>query len=172
VRCHEGDIYVALGAGAPFHQHLEVRTLHAAEHVLGGDYFLDVRARLRPGHCLHVTRYVNDHWRDVVYHLAWVRVLNVTADAVTLLPTQQATETGLDGESGFVVDQATPILVRFDGRTAGTFNTMTEAREFVKRNGYAVRRESGRAVVQQRGIDVREFADVRAAWAWVSKATN
>ena len=86
-----------------------------------------------------------------------------------LYPTQPVHETGLEAESGFIITPGTPPHeVRFDGRTVAWFGTSMEAREYVKRKGYDVRKGENGSVVTLLGVDVDRFRDASSAWAWIT----
>lgn len=137
-KCLLTEIEIIDGSPNTFHRHFDVHSFFPLNVVLGESYFVDVRNILKVGDSLHIVTYRNDTWQDVVAATSFVRVTAVGPEAVTLLPTCPAIETGIEHETGLVVgamsDGEGLYPVRRDGMEVARFYTRIEADEYVARH--------------------------------------
>lgn len=141
-RCR-GD-HLVMAEAMPLQQHYEVRTTLPIAHCLSSEYFMDVRGRLRAGDRLNIVRYENDTFERVIEFIEGVRIVAVDNAGVELAAAFAPVTLAKDGEKGIVVARgfAGKFVVRIDGATHKTFNTLIEANEAAEMLGL----ETGRPV--------------------------
>lgn len=132
-RCKPGD--VALVAQSPFQSWYEVRTTYPLMQCLRPSFFLSVRNMFRAGDCVNLVRYSNDTWKQMLEICPNIRVAAVDSDGVELFMTSAVMSLDKPGEEGIFVDRgfAGQFVIRMDGATYATRNTIVEANELAER---------------------------------------
>lgn len=128
-RLKPGDL--AMSEAMPFGQHYEARTVYPVEQCMAPDFFMNVRSNLRAGDRINLVRYDNDTWGRVLEVIEGIRIVHVDNIGVELMQTFAPVKLDQPGEAGIVVARgfAGKFVIRVDGATHATRNTVVEANE-------------------------------------------
>ena len=93
---------------------------------------MNVRSNLRAGDRINLVRYENDTWGRVLEVMEGIRVTAVDNAGVELMTTFDLVSLNRPGEQGVVVARgfAGQFVIRVDGDTNATRNTLVEANEY------------------------------------------
>lgn len=140
-RCKQDDLHLV--AQSPFGTHYACRTVHPIAKMMNPRYFLNQRMQLRVGDTIDIYRCENDKWQRIIEQAKSVTVVACDALGVELAPTT-VQDLGVPGEQGIVVGRgfAGKFVIRIDGETRATRNTIVEANEYAEALGV----ETGRPV--------------------------
>lgn len=131
-RCKNGDL--AIISESPFHSHWSARTAHPVEKCLHPRFFLNQRTQLRAGDTVDIIRYENDTWQRVLEVIRCLTVVHADNAGVELMVYFDVKKLDQPGEKGIVVARgfAGQFVIRVDGATHATRNTVVEAREYAE----------------------------------------
>lgn len=131
-RCKNGDLHIVNQSA--FGSTWACRTPHPIEKCLHSMFFITQRHQLRAGDSIDIYRFENDTFQRVIEQIKSVTVRYCDSAGVELAPYFQVAKLDEPGEKDIVVARgfAGQFVIRVDGATHATRNTVVEAREYAE----------------------------------------